>query len=128
MFVSTLKCKFYIYIAFRNVLFFCNSFVNFVPTHLVELVLLAELDTLFPAVVAFKKIGCDPPEFNQLVLLQALGERDVVEVVVSVDGSAQRLSNTRNNCEIRLRKQDAEQLQRFKCVLAGINNNKEFLL
>lgn len=71
----------------------CNLFLILGPTHLVKLVLLAELDTLFPAVVAFKKIGCDPSEFNQLVLLQALGERDVVEVVVCVDGCAQRLGN-----------------------------------
>ena len=42
--------------------------------HLVELVLLTELDTLFPAVVALEKVGCNPPKLNQLVLLQSLGQ------------------------------------------------------
>lgn len=42
--------------------------------HLIELVLLAELHTLFPAVVALEKVGCDPPKLNQLMLLQALGQ------------------------------------------------------
>lgn len=42
--------------------------------HLVEFVLLAELNTLFPAVVALEKIGCDPSKLNQLMLLQALGQ------------------------------------------------------
>lgn len=45
-----------------------------VAMHLVELVLLAELNTLFPAVVALKEVCCDPPKFNQLMLLQALGQ------------------------------------------------------
>lgn len=40
--------------------------------NLIELVLLAKLNTLFPAVVALEKVGGDPPEFNQLVPLQAL--------------------------------------------------------
>lgn len=42
--------------------------------HLIELVLLAELHTLFPAVVALEEVGSDSPELNQLVLLQALGQ------------------------------------------------------
>lgn len=40
--------------------------------NLVELVLLAQLNTLFPAVVALEKVGSDSPELNQLVPLQAL--------------------------------------------------------
>lgn len=58
---------------------------------LVELVLFAELHALLPAVVTLEQVGCDPPELDQLVLFQALGQRDVVKVVISVDGSAQRL-------------------------------------
>lgn len=54
-------------------------------SNLVELVLLAELYALFPAVVALEQVGSDSPEFNQLVLLQALRQGDVVEVVVGVD-------------------------------------------
>jgi len=45
-----------------------------VAKHLVELVLLAELHTLFPAVVALEEVGGNPPELNQVVLLQALGQ------------------------------------------------------
>lgn len=41
---------------------------------LVELVLLAQLHTLLPAVVALEEVGGDSPELDQLVLLQALGE------------------------------------------------------
>ncbi len=52
--------------------------------HLIELVLLAELHTLFPAVVALEEVGSDSPELNQLVLLQALSQRDVVKVVVGI--------------------------------------------
>lgn len=40
--------------------------------NLVELVFLAQLNTLFPAVVALEKVGSDSPKFNQLVPLQAL--------------------------------------------------------
>ena len=52
--------------------------------HLIELVLLAELHTLFPAVVALEEVGSDSPELNQLVLLQTLSQRDVVKVVVGI--------------------------------------------
>lgn len=38
-------------------------------TNLVKMVLLAELHTLGPPIVAFVKIGCNAPEFDQLVLL-----------------------------------------------------------
>lgn len=51
---------------------------------LVELVLLAQLHTLLPAVVALEEVGGDSPELNQLVLLQALGQRDVVKVVIGI--------------------------------------------
>lgn len=61
---------------------------------LVELVLLAELNTLFPAVVSFEKVGGDPPELDQLMFLQTLGQRDVVEVVIGVNGSTQSLVET----------------------------------
>lgn len=52
--------------------------------HLIELVLFAELHTLFPAVVALEEIGSNPPELNQLMLLQALGQRDVIKVVIGI--------------------------------------------
>lgn len=68
-----------------------SNLVDFQAVDLVELVLLAELNALFPAVVALEQVGCDPPELNQLVFLQALGQRDVVEIVVGINGSAQRL-------------------------------------
>lgn len=42
--------------------------------HLIELILLAELHTLFPAVVAFEEVGSNSPELNQLMPLQALGQ------------------------------------------------------
>lgn len=67
------------------------KFVFVLITDLVELVLLAELNALFPAVVALEQVGCDPPELDQLMLLQALGQRDVVKVVIGVDGGAQSL-------------------------------------
>ena len=65
--------------------------------YLVELVLLAELDALFPAVVALEQVSCDPPELDQIVLLQALSQRDVVEVVVGIDGSAHGLVRGRGD-------------------------------
>lgn len=52
--------------------------------HLIELVLLTELHTLFPAVVALEEVSSDSPELNQLVPLQALGQRDVVKVIVGI--------------------------------------------
>lgn len=54
------------------------------PPHLVELVFLAQLHTLLPSVVAFEEVSSDSPELNQLVLLQTLGQRDVVEVIVCI--------------------------------------------
>lgn len=38
-------------------------------SHLVELILLAELDALSPAVVALVQVGGDASELNQLVFL-----------------------------------------------------------
>lgn len=52
--------------------------------HLIKLVLLAELHTLLPAVVALKEVSSDSPELNQLMLLHTLGQRDVVKVVVGI--------------------------------------------
>jgi len=56
-----------------------------------EFVLLAEVDRLFPAVVAFVQVCADASELNQFVLLQTLCERDVIKVVEGVDGRAQTL-------------------------------------
>lgn len=53
--------------------------------NLIELVLLAQLNALFPAVVALEQVGSDSPEFNQLVLLQALRQGDVVKVVIGIN-------------------------------------------
>ena len=63
--------------------------------YLVEFVLLAELHTLFPAVVSLEEVGSDPPELNQLVFLQALGKRDVVKVVIGIYRGPQSLSPQR---------------------------------
>lgn len=60
-------------------------------SNLVELVLFAELHALLPAVVALEEIGCDPSKLDQLVLFQALGQGDVVKVVIGIDGGAQGL-------------------------------------
>lgn len=49
---------------------------------------------MFPAVVAFEQVGGDSPELDEFVLLQALSQRYVVEVVVGVDGCAQSLWRT----------------------------------
>ena len=65
--------------------------ISVIEADLVELVLLAQLNALFPAVVSLKEIGGDPPELDELVLLQPLGQRDVVKVVVGVDGRTQSL-------------------------------------
>ena len=40
------------------------DYIVSLPFNLVELVLLAELNTLFPAVVALEKVCCNPPELN----------------------------------------------------------------
>lgn len=63
--------------------------------HLIKLVLLAELYALFPAVVALKQVGSDSPELNQLVLLQALGQWDVVKVIVGIYWCSQCLAGVR---------------------------------
>eukprot|EP00050_Salpingoeca_kvevrii_P006202 m.287993 g.287993 ORF g.287993 m.287993 type:complete len:381 (+) comp11879_c0_seq1:284-1426(+) len=56
-----------------------------------QLVLLAQLDRVRPAVVALVQVGSNAPELNELVLLQSLSELDVVKVLVLVDRLAQRL-------------------------------------
>ena len=56
----------------------------FGETYLVQFVLLAELHALLPAVVPLEEVGRDSPELDQPVLLQPLGEGNVVEVVVGV--------------------------------------------
>lgn len=47
---------------------------GFVGSNLVELVVFAELNTLFPAVVTLEKISCNPSKFYQLMFFQALGQ------------------------------------------------------
>ena len=58
---------------------------------LVELVLLAELHALPPAVGALVQVGGDAAELDQLVLLQALGQADGVKVIVGIYGRPQAL-------------------------------------
>ena len=60
-------------------------------SYLEQPVLLAELDSLLPAVVTFVQVSSDAAEFNQLMLLQHLGQGDVVKVVEGVDGGPQPL-------------------------------------
>jgi len=60
-------------------------------SNLKESVLLAEVDRLFPAIVALVQVGADASELDQLVFLKTLGQRDVVKVVERVDGRAQTL-------------------------------------
>lgn len=55
------------------------------------MVFLAQLHALFPAVVALVEVGCDAPELDQFVLLQALSQRYVIKVVVGINGSSQTL-------------------------------------
>ena len=52
--------------------------------YLVELVLLAQLHTLFPAVIALEKISSNSSELNQFMFLHALGQGDVVKVIIGV--------------------------------------------
>merc|ERR1712165_196989 len=52
-----------------------------------EVVLLAQLDTLLPSVVTFIQIGSNPPELDEVMLLELQGETDVVKVVEGIDGS-----------------------------------------
>ena len=47
--------------------------------------LLAKLDALSPPVVALVEVGGDPSELDELVLLQGLGQPDVVEIVEGID-------------------------------------------
>ena len=53
--------------------------------HLVKLVPFTELHRLLPAVVALVKISGYPAEFDELVFLKSLGQRDVIKVIKSVD-------------------------------------------
>ena len=54
-----------------------------------EAILFAQLDRLLPAVVALVEVGGDAAEFNQLVLLEPLGQDNRVEVVEGVDARLQ---------------------------------------
>lgn len=49
------------------------------------MILLAELHTLGPPVIALEQIGCNAPELHQLMLLQPLSQADVVKVVIGID-------------------------------------------
>ena len=60
-------------------------------SHLEQLVLLAKVDRLLPAIVALVQVGANASELDQLVLLQTLRQRDVVKVVEGVDGCSQAL-------------------------------------
>lgn len=53
--------------------------------HLVKLVPFTELYRLLPAVVTLIKVSCYAAELNELMFLKPLGQRDVVEVIKSVD-------------------------------------------
>lgn len=55
------------------------------------MVLLAELHTLSPPVIALVQISSNAPELDQLVLLQLLCQGDVVKVVVGVNRCSQTL-------------------------------------
>ena len=57
--------------------------------YLEELVLLAELDSLGPAVVHSEEVGTNTTELEKFVLLHLLGESDHVKVVKSIDGFSQ---------------------------------------
>ena len=54
--------------------------------YLEEAVVLAQLHGLLPSVVALVQVGRDAAELDQLVLLEALRQRDVVKVVKRLDG------------------------------------------
>lgn len=68
--------------------------IEIIIINLVEFILLAKFHTLLPAVVAFEKVGGNSSEFDELVLLQALGQRYVIKVVIGVDGCTQSLCDT----------------------------------
>ena len=68
-----------------------HSHVHTHTAYLVEMVALAQLGGLLPAVVAAVQVGGNAAELNQLVALQLLGQVDVVEVVVGVDAGTQAL-------------------------------------
>lgn len=59
--------------------------------YLEKFVLFAQVHRLFPAVVALIEVGGNATEFNQLMLLKALRQGDVVEVVIGIDGGTQAL-------------------------------------
>lgn len=63
-------------------------------SYLVELVLLAELHALSPAVVALVKVSSDTSELNQLVFLQPLRQVNGVEVVIGINGRSKALRIT----------------------------------
>lgn len=54
-------------------------------THLEKFVPFTEFHGLLPAVVAFVKISRYTAELDQLVLFQALSERNVVKIIKSVN-------------------------------------------
>lgn len=73
---------------------FAVPFPNIVFRYLVEFVLLAELHTLSPAVVALVKISSNTPELDQVVFLQSLRQANGIKVVVGVNGGSQSLQIT----------------------------------
>ena len=64
---------------------------SFTLKYPVKLVLFAQLHSLFPAVVSLVQVCGDASELQELVLLQTLGEGDVVKVVEGVDWGTESL-------------------------------------
>lgn len=54
-------------------------------SYLVEFVLLAELYTLSPAVVALVQVSSNTSELNQFMFLQPLCQANGVKVVIGID-------------------------------------------
>lgn len=58
-------------------------------------VFLAQFHALLPPIVALVQVGGDASELRQLVLLQTLGQADVVKVVERIDRRSQTLMETK---------------------------------
>lgn len=58
-----------------------------IETDLVQVVFLAELDRLLPSVVPPEEACRNATELDKGMLLQMIGQSDVVEVVVGIDRS-----------------------------------------
>lgn len=58
-------------------------------TYLEEVVTFAQVHRLLPAVITLVQVGGNAAELNELVLLKTLRERNVVEVVIGINGHLQ---------------------------------------